>query len=103
MRILNKVQKKGEWKPFLSVAIILLCMYIFAFIQIENRRIGYSFLSLVNQEKNLKNKQRSKVAQLAKMKRADRIQYIATQKLPMKQAEQGQIIQMTSSGMAVVQ
>lgn len=98
-----KMKSHQDWKPFFSVVIILCFLFIFAFIQIENRRIGYSFLSLLKQEKSLKTKQRAKVAKLAKMRGADRIQYIATQKLPMRQAEHSQIIQMTSSGRAVVQ
>ena len=90
-------------KPFLSVLIVMLFLFIFAFIQIENRRMGYNFMSLTQKEKEMRNQQRVKAVALAKMQQPERVQLLATQKLPMRKANPGQIIQMTSGGLAIVQ
>lgn len=90
-------------KPFLSVMILMCFLFVFAFIKMENRRMGYSFLQLAKKEKQLRNQQREKLLHLAKMTGPERVQLLATQQLPMKKAASGQIIQMTGSGVAIIQ
>ncbi len=90
-------------KPFLSVMILMCFLFVFAFIKMENRRMGYSFLQLAKKEKQLRNQQREKLLRLAKMTGPERVQLLATQHLPMKKAASGQIIQMTGSGVAIIQ
>lgn len=90
-------------KPFISVALLMCFLFTFAFIKMENRRMGYSFMKLAQKEKQLRNKQRQKSIQLARMTGPERVQLLATQRLPMKKAGQGQIIQMTGSGVAIIQ
>ena len=90
-------------KPFASVLVLMFFLFVFAFIQMENRRMGYSFIQLTAKEKQMRNHHRQKMLHLAKMKGAERVRLLATQRLPMKKAVDGQIIQMTSSGVAIVQ
>jgi len=90
-------------KPFCSIFILMFFVFVFAFIQMENRRMGYSFLQLTVKEKEMRNHHREKLVHLAEMKGPDRVRLLATQKLPMRRASSGQVIQMTSSGLAIVQ
>ena len=99
---MSKKQVK-TFKPFLSVIILMSFVFVFAFIKMENRRMGYSFLKLAKKEKQLRNQQREKVLRLAKMTGPERVQLLVSQNLPMKKASSGQIIQMTGSGVAIIQ
>ena len=95
-------QQVKSIKPFISVMLLMCFLFSIAFIKMENRRMGYSFLKLVHKEKVLRNKQREKSLQLARMTRPERVRVLATQRLPMKKAGEGQIIQM-AEGMAIIQ
>jgi hypothetical protein len=90
-------------KPFLSVLLVMGLLFGFAFIKMENRRLGYSFMKLAQKEKQLRNQQRQKVIELARMTGPERVQLLATQHLPLKKAGEGQIIQMTEDGIAIIQ
>jgi hypothetical protein len=96
-------QQVKSIKPFLSIALLMCFLFIFAFIKMENRRLGYSFMKLAQKEKHLRNKQKEKSIQLTRMMGPERVQLLATQRLPMKKAGQGQIIQMTGDGVAIIQ
>ena len=96
-------QKVKTIKPFLSVLLVMGFLFTFAFIKMENRRLGYSFMKLAQKEKSLRNKQRQKSIKLARMTGPQRVQFLATQKLPLKKARSGQIIQMTGGGLAFIQ
>lgn len=89
--------------PFISVLLVMGFLFTFAFIKMENRRLGYSFMKLTQKEKVLRNQQRKKSIQLARMMGPERVQYVATQRLPLKKASAGQIIQMTGDGLAIIQ
>ena len=96
-------QKVKTIKPFLSVLLVMGFLFTFAFIKMENRRMGYSFMKLAQKEKSMRNQQRQKSLELARMTGPQRVQFLATQKLPLKKAVSGQIIQMTDDGLAFVQ
>ena len=96
-------QQVKTLKPFCSILILMLFLFSFAFVQMENRRMGYSFLQLTVQEKEMRNQHRTKLVHLAEMTGPARVRLLSTQKLPMKRAASGQIIQMTASGLAIVQ
>lgn len=93
----------NNMKPFLSVLFIMGCLFTMAFIKMENRRLGYSYLQLAAQEKELRNQQRQRSIELARMTGPERVQYLATHQLPMQKAQEGQIIQMTGEGLAFIQ
>ena len=90
-------------KPFISVLLVMGFLFGFAFIKMENRKMGYSFMKLAQSEKQLRNQQRQKSIELARMTGPERVQFLATQRLPLKKAGSGQIIQMTGDGLAIVQ
>ena len=90
-------------KPFVSILLMMCFLFGIAFIKMEIRRMGYSFVKLAQKEKEIRNQQRQKSVQLARMLSLERVQLLATQKLPMKKAAKGQIIQMTSEGVVIVQ
>ena len=96
-------QQVKSIKPFISILLVMGFLFTYALIKMENRRLGYSFVKLAQQEKQLRNQQREKVVQLARKTGPGRVQLLATQRLPMKKAGTGQIIQMTVGGLAIVQ
>lgn len=96
-------QRMNTIKPFLSIVLLMGFLFTFAFIKMENRRMGYSFMKLAQKEKKMRNKQRQKSVELARMTGPERVQYLATQQLPLQKAKSGQIIQMTGDGLAIVQ
>ena len=96
-------QQVKSIKPFISVLLVMGFLFSYALIKMENRRLGYSFVKLAQQEKQLRNLQRNKAVQLARKTQPERVQLLATQRLPLKKAESGQIIQMTGGGLAIVQ
>lgn len=96
-------QQVRQFKPFLSVLLVMVFLFSLAFIKMEIRRMSYSFVKLAQHEKSLRNKERERLVRLAKMTGPERVQLVATQKLPMKRASQGQIIQMTGDGIAYIQ
>lgn len=96
-------QQVKSIKPFISVLFVMGFLFGFAFIKMENRRLGYSFMKLAQKEKQLRNQQRQKSIELARATGPERVQFIATQRLPLQKAKPGQIIQMTGDGLAIVQ
>lgn len=69
----------------------------------EVRRLGYSVLKLSREERQMRDKERVQVIQLAKMTRPERLQSVAQNRLTFKKPESGQIIQMTEQGIALRQ
>ena len=90
-------------KPFLSIVFFMLFLFCIALIKMENRRLGNSFVKLAHKEKELRIQQREKAIQLAKMTGPHRLQFLATERLPLQKAKRGQIIQMSGEGVALVQ
>ena len=90
-------------RPFFSVLLIMCFLFVIAFIKMENRRMGYSFIKLARKEKEMRDKQRQKAVQLARKLSPERVQLLVTKKLPMKKAGGGQIIHMTNKGVAIIQ
>jgi hypothetical protein len=93
----------GEMKPFVSISIIVATLFGLVFFKMEVRRVGYSVLKLVREERVLRDKQREQKLQLAKILRPGRLQSVATTRLTLKKAASGQIIQMTDQGIGIRQ
>lgn len=96
-------KKVRNMKPFVSVVLLMIFLFSIAFVKMENRRMGYSFVKLAQKEKLMRLQRREKLVELAKMTGPQRVQFIATQRLPMKKAANNQIIQMTQAGHAILQ
>ena len=90
-------------KPLMSISIFLSFLFLMTFIKMENRQMGYSFIKLAQKEKHMRAHQQTKSLTLAKMVRPERVQYLATQELPLKKAKPQQIIQMREKGLVFVQ
>lgn len=90
-------------QPFLSVLIAITTALGVCFFKMEIRRTGYSVLKLSREERRMRDWQRQQTIHLAKMTRPERVQALAQNRLTLKRAESGQIIQMTEQGIALKQ
>jgi hypothetical protein len=94
---------KREIAPFLSVLIIIATLFGVVFCKMEVRRMGYSVLKISRDERKSRDHQRHREIVLARVTRPDRLQTVAQNRLTLKRAETGQIIQMTDRGIALKQ
>lgn len=69
----------------------------------EVRRLGYSVWKLSREERRVRDFDRDLQIQLAKATRPERLADVALNRLTLRQATKGQIIQMTESGVALEQ
>jgi cell division protein FtsL len=89
-------------KPFISVFIFFLSLFVVVFVKMENRRMGYVLLDLAEKEKQMTQKQRLALVNLAKMTSPERVRKIATTQLTFQNAKDGQVIRVAGSGNAAV-
>jgi len=92
----------SEFKPFLSVFIIIATLFTVVFIRMENRRIGYEIFDLAQKEKQETQKQRLALVNLARITSPERVRKIATTRLSFEHAKEGQVIRVAGRGSAVV-
>jgi hypothetical protein len=90
-------------KPFLSVTIIIVTLFTVAFMKMEVRRLGYTVLKETRAYKLLKDEQRLKTMDYARLTRPDHIRRYAISRLTLNEAQSGQIIQLVGSRVAVPQ
>lgn len=95
---MNKVDSHAI-KPFLSVIAIILTLFAIVFLQMEERRAGYMNLKLARQHRGLLDQKRGLEIQLAKITRPQLLEKVAQDRLTLKRANAGQIIQLTGEGM----
>ena len=93
----------SDWKPFFSVMLIIFTFFGFAFVKMENRRLGYSLLKLAFEEKKMRDGLREQMIFYAKLSGPEHIQRAAQARLNLRRPEYGQIIQMTDAGVALSQ
>lgn len=94
------MKKYRDYAPFISVGIIVMSLFMIVFCKMEMRRIGYSVLKLTRDARQMRDHERLQMIQLAKITRPERLQAVAQNRLTLKKAESGQIIQMTEQGVA---
>lgn len=92
-----------NYAPFLSVGMVVLSLFCLVFCKMEVRRLGYSVLRLTRAEGQMRDLERERQMQLAKLTRPERLQAVAQSRLTLRKPEAGQIIQMTSRGIALRQ
>lgn len=95
---MNKVDTQTI-KPFLSVVMVILTFFAIVFLQMEERRIGYMSLKLARQHRQLLDQKRGLEIQLAKVTRPQLLEKVAQDRLTLKRATAGQIIQLTGEGL----
>ena len=79
-------------KPFLSVLIIIATLFSIVFLQMEERRMGYSVLKLTREYKKVQEEKRVKEVTLAKVTRPQLLESMAHQKFTLKKIQANQII-----------
>lgn len=95
--------KHRELAPFISVIVMVITAFSIVFCKMEMRRMGYSVLKLTREERKMRDHERQQMIQLAKITRPERLQALAQNRLTLKKAEAGQIIQMNERGIAFKQ
>ena len=96
-------QRLQELKPFFSVVIIIVTLFSLVFMKMEVRRLGYTVLKLSREERRWRDYEREEKIRLAKVTRPDRVQKVAQDRLTLRKAGAGQIIQITAQGIALEQ
>lgn len=81
-----------QLKPFLSVLIIIATLFSIVFLQMEERRMGYSVLKLTREFKKVQEEKRVKEVTLAKVTRPQLLESMAQQKFTLKKIQANQII-----------
>lgn len=94
---MNVKQHREELKPFVSVVIVILSLFLMVFLKMEARRMGYNVLKLSREFKVVEQNKRKKQMKLAKLVRPERIETYAQKYLSLKKANKGQIIQITGN------
>ncbi|MFS4458292.1 histidine kinase [Bdellovibrio sp. HCB2-146] len=75
--------------------LIILTLFSIVFLQMEERRIGYSVLKLTRQHKKVLEEKRAKEIALAKITRPQLLESVAQQKFTLKKVQANQIIHLT--------
>jgi hypothetical protein len=84
-----------QLRPFISVLIIIFTLFSIVFLQMEERRMGYSVLRLSREHKKVLEEKRVKEISLAKVTRPQLLDTMAQQKFTLKKVEANQIIHLS--------
>lgn len=102
-QLMPQGERARDLAPFASLLLIVFCLFSVVFCKMEVRRMGYSVLKLSREERQMRDLERQQMIQLAQITRPERLQQVAQNRLTLKRAEEGQIIQMTGRGIALKQ
>lgn len=84
-----------QLKPFFSILLIIFTLFSIVFLQMEERRMGYSVLKLTREHKKVWEEKRGKEIALAKITRPQLLESVASQKFTLKQVQANQIIHLS--------
>jgi len=100
LRGFYQIEKRltSDIAPFASVFVIVVCLLAIVFCKMEIRRMGYSILQLSRVERQIRDQERLQMVQLAKITRPEHVRAVAENRLTLRKAGSGQIIQMTEQG-----
>ncbi|KYG68347.1 histidine kinase [Bdellovibrio bacteriovorus] len=84
-----------QLKPFFSILVIIFTLFSIVFLQMEERRMGYSVLKLTREHKKVWEEKRTKEIALAKITRPQLLDTMAQQKFTLKKVQANQIIHLT--------
>lgn len=96
-------QAVDHLKPFLSVLIIILTLFLIVFVKMEIRRIGYVIWKQSRVEKQMRDRYHQTSAQLAQKMGPGRLHNYAKSELDLQNPHSGQIVQMTYQQVALKQ
>ncbi|KYG62160.1 hypothetical protein [Bdellovibrio bacteriovorus] len=86
-----------QLKPFFSILVIIFTLFSIVFLQMEERRMGYSVLKLTREHKKVWEEKRTKEIALAKITRPQLLDTMAQQKFTLKKVQANQIIHLTGA------
>lgn len=86
-----------QLKPFCSVLIVILTFFSIVFLQMEERRIGYSVLKLSRLHKKILEDKHTKEIQLVKITRPQLLDHVAKSKFTLKKVQADQIIHLSGN------
>ena len=92
-----------SYGPFFSISIVIVTLFLVAFMKMEVRRQGYVVLKEGRILKSLKDQHRLKTMEMARVTRPERIRSYAVSRLTMGEAKSGQIIQLVGDRISVSQ
>lgn len=93
----------SDFRPFISVFILVVTLFSLVFLKMEVRRTSYSLWKATRSYQSLQNKNRLSRMELAQVMRPDRIRKLALSKLPLGEAKHGQVIQLDGEQIAIPQ
>jgi hypothetical protein len=79
-------------KPVISVSLIILTLFTVVFLQMEERRLGYSLLKLTREHRRVMEIKKNKEIALAKVTRPQLVEKIAARQFTLRKAQPHQII-----------
>ena len=86
-----------QLKPFFSILLIIATLFSIVFLQMEERRMGYSVLKLTREHKKVSEDKRVKEITLAKITRPQLLDTMAQQKFTLKKIQANQIIHLSGA------
>ena len=86
-----------QLKPFFSVLIIIATFFSLVFLQMEERRLGYSVLKLSRERKKIHEEKHAKEVQLVKITRPQLLEHVAQSKFTLKKIQADQIIHLSTT------
>ncbi len=86
-----------QLKPFFSILLIISTLFSIVFLQMEERRIGYSVLKLTREHKRVWEEKRAKEITLAKITRPQLLESVAQEKFTLKKVQANQIIHLSGA------
>lgn len=85
-----------HFKPFFSVLLVILTLFIVVFLQMEERRMGYSVLKLNKEYKKVLELRRTREIHFAKLNRPQFLDQMAQTHFTLKRAQSKQIIHLSA-------
>ncbi|NUM59549.1 MAG: cell division protein FtsL [Bdellovibrionaceae bacterium] len=89
---MNSKNSQKDLKPFFSLIIIFITFFAIAFLQMEERRLGYQVFYLTKEVKKTEQEKRVKEIELAKLNKPSRLMQYAKDRLTLQKPEMDQII-----------
>lgn len=86
-----------QLKPFFSVLIVIFTFFSLVFLQMEERRLGYSVLKLSREHKKILEEKHAREIQLVKVTRPQLLESMAHSKFTLKKIQADQIIHLSGS------
>lgn len=95
---MNAVSHRA-YKPFISLMIAIMTLLGIVFLQMEERRLGYTMLKRSREHRDLIEEKRNREIQLAKITRPQLLEHMAQSRFTLKKVSARQIIHLPGEGL----